>query len=69
MPVDEAPDDDSVRQSYNFAPGYYGLVYRADGPDRESRTEESHDHEQTKAEHGTSPVQGHRDSTKYSCRP
>ena len=33
MPVDDAPDDhdDSVRQSYNFAPGYRGLVYRADG--------------------------------------
>ncbi|USP81633.1 hypothetical protein yc1106_08907 [Curvularia clavata] len=32
MPVEEAPDDDSnVRQSYNFAPGYHGLVYRADG--------------------------------------
>ncbi|KAI1434295.1 DUF159-domain-containing protein [Xylaria sp. CBS 124048] len=43
MPVDEAPDDDSdddsgghngPRQSYNFAPGYYGVVYRADVPDR-----------------------------------
>ncbi|KAF2020958.1 DUF159-domain-containing protein [Aaosphaeria arxii CBS 175.79] len=33
MPVDEAPDDDAVRQTYNFAPGYHGLVYRADGPD------------------------------------
>jgi hypothetical protein len=33
MPVDEAPEDDAVRQSYNFAPGYYGLVYRADVPD------------------------------------
>lgn len=31
MPVDDAPDDNSVRQSYNFAPGYHGLVYRADG--------------------------------------
>jgi hypothetical protein len=33
MPVDEAPEDEEVRQSYNFAPGYHGLVYRADGPD------------------------------------
>jgi hypothetical protein len=33
MPVADAPDDDSVRQSYNFAPGYHGLVYRADGPE------------------------------------
>ncbi|KAH7135201.1 hypothetical protein B0J11DRAFT_547213 [Dendryphion nanum] len=34
MAVDEVPDDDAVRQSYNFAPGYHGLVYRADGPDQ-----------------------------------
>jgi putative SOS response-associated peptidase YedK len=36
MQVDEAPDDegdDAPRQSYNFAPGYYGIVYRADVPD------------------------------------
>ncbi|MBE7180541.1 MAG: SOS response-associated peptidase family protein [Terriglobus roseus] len=33
MPSYEAPDDDEVRQSYNFAPGYHGLVYRADTPD------------------------------------
>lgn len=34
MPVEDAPDDDDdVRQSYNFAPGYHGLVYRADGPE------------------------------------
>ncbi|KAJ6782644.1 hypothetical protein PWT90_00197 [Aphanocladium album] len=36
MPVDEAPEDDgsdAPRQSYNFAPGYYGAVYRADTPD------------------------------------
>lgn len=35
MPVDDAPndDDDRPRQSYNFAPGYFGLVYRANTPD------------------------------------
>ncbi|THY28004.1 DUF159 domain protein [Aureobasidium pullulans] len=35
MPADEAPDDDdnTVRQTYNFAPGNHGLVYRADVPD------------------------------------
>ncbi|RDW62718.1 hypothetical protein BP5796_11020 [Coleophoma crateriformis] len=35
MPVYEAPEDegdDTPRQSYNFAPGYNGLVYRADVP-------------------------------------
>lgn len=31
MPADEAPPDDNeqIRQSYNFAPGYHGLIYRA----------------------------------------
>jgi hypothetical protein len=33
MPVDEAPEDEGVRQTYNFAPGYHGLIYRADAPD------------------------------------
>ncbi|KAI1380833.1 DUF159-domain-containing protein [Hypoxylon crocopeplum] len=36
MSVDDAPDDEgdsAPRQSYNFAPGYHGVVYRADVPD------------------------------------
>ncbi|CAF9928051.1 hypothetical protein IMSHALPRED_007365 [Imshaugia aleurites] len=33
MPVADAPDDDDVRETYNFAPGSHGLVYRADVPD------------------------------------
>ena len=36
MPVDEAPEDDETRETYNFAPGYYGLVYRAAVPDQEA---------------------------------
>ncbi|KAK4140557.1 uncharacterized protein C8A04DRAFT_14839 [Dichotomopilus funicola] len=35
MPVDDSPADDgdgAPRQSYNFAPGYHGVVYRADTP-------------------------------------
>lgn len=49
MNVDDAPDDDAVRQSYNFAPGYYGLVYRADvpdygaGPRKQQEDEENHE--------------------------
>jgi hypothetical protein len=43
MPVEETPSDDAVRQSYNFAPGYHGLVYRADvlehgGEEQEAET-------------------------------
>lgn len=36
MPVDDVPEDEgdgAPRQSYNFAPGYHGVVYRADVPD------------------------------------
>lgn len=37
MPVYDSPEDDSndaPRQSYNFAPGYHGVVYRADTSDQ-----------------------------------
>ncbi|EXJ76217.1 uncharacterized protein A1O5_00725 [Cladophialophora psammophila CBS 110553] len=34
MPVDDAPDDDEARETYNFPPGSFGLVYRADVPDQ-----------------------------------
>lgn len=33
LPVRDAPADDEVRETYNFAPGSFGLVYRADIPD------------------------------------
>ncbi len=36
MPVFDAPEDEgeqAPRQSYNFAPGNHGIVYRADVPD------------------------------------
>ena len=31
--MNDAPADDDVRETYNFPPGAYGLVYRADIPD------------------------------------
>ncbi|KIX98290.1 uncharacterized protein Z520_05591 [Fonsecaea multimorphosa CBS 102226] len=34
MPVDDAPNDDEARETYNFPPGSFGLVYRADVPDQ-----------------------------------
>lgn len=51
MPVDEAPEDDEVRETYNFAPGNIGAVYRADVPEKEqhgeSNEEQNADHEPT----------------------
>ena len=42
MPADEAPDDDDnqTRQTYNFAPGSHGLIYRAHTSDRGAGTQE-----------------------------
>ncbi|KAM0272233.1 hypothetical protein ACHAQH_008775 [Verticillium albo-atrum] len=46
MPVDDAPPDegdDSPRQSYNFAPGYHGIVYRANTPARGAGYQQDHE--------------------------
>lgn len=52
LQVEDAPNDDDVRETYNFAPGSYGLVYRADIPDHgirsndgEARDEGTHAHQ------------------------
>lgn len=37
LPVDDAPADDAARETYNFPPGAYGLVYRVDVPDYGAR--------------------------------
>lgn len=36
MPANSAPEDEQIRQTYNFAPGYHGLIFRADTTDRDS---------------------------------
>ncbi|KAK0324934.1 hypothetical protein LTR82_003920 [Friedmanniomyces endolithicus] len=68
MPAEEAPDDDDnqTRQTYNFAPGSHGLIYRAHTSDRGAGTQEegeeesepvrkrakvSHDHNVTQPTH------------------
>lgn len=45
MPSEEAPDDEAVRQTYNFAPGYHGLIYRANTSDRGAGGENGYDQE------------------------
>ena len=47
MPSQEAPEDDDLRPTYNFAAGYYGLVYRADVPDYGAGR---HDHSEKKGQ-------------------
>lgn len=45
MQVDDAPSDDQVRETYNFAPGNFGAVYRAEIPEdgHQSGREEASD--------------------------
>ncbi|KAI9760357.1 MAG: hypothetical protein M1835_000190 [Candelina submexicana] len=56
MPVEEAPDDDDVRQSYNVAPGYHELVYRADVPYYGAGGSR---HSNENSEEGQSETEGH----------
>lgn len=54
MPADECPGDDECRQTYNFPPGTFGLVYRADVPDYgagpKKADQKDKDHNDDKAE-------------------
>jgi putative SOS response-associated peptidase YedK len=52
MPADDAPDDDNdrIRQSYNFAPGYHGLIYRADTPDSGAGSQDENNEKDDTAE-------------------
>ena len=61
MPVYDAPEDEEdhgPRQSFNFAPGYNGIVYRADTPDWGAgpRTHKK-DEGVTEGEEGSEPVE------------
>ncbi|KAE8385523.1 DUF159 domain protein [Aspergillus alliaceus] len=62
LQVDEAPPDDDVRETYNFAPGNYGAVYRADI----YRIEE---HEKNDTESHRAPIQDRAEETDQENRP
>ena len=72
MPVADTPDDEEVRQTYNFAPGNHGLVYRADVPDYGAGaspfdTERSPQHQNT-GEETTSAVLEEPKETRYKLQ-
>ena len=77
MRVDEAPEDDgpgAPRQSYNFAPGYYGIVYRADTPDegagpRQHKKGEGKEPAETAEEHNTGETRYKLQSMKWGLIP
>jgi hypothetical protein len=77
MPSEEAPSDDDVRHTYNFAPGSFGIVYRADVPDYGARREASQNDDNAdemkspKKEHiklEGSPVDQEPHQTKYKLQ-
>lgn len=73
MPVVDAPDDDEVRQTYNFAPGYHGLVYRADVPDygagnRHQRQHRHHEEDEVRVDDGTPPPIEEPKETRYKLQ-
>ncbi|KAK3350193.1 hypothetical protein B0T25DRAFT_570769 [Lasiosphaeria hispida] len=56
MEVDDAPDDegeDAPRRSYNFAPSYHGIVYRADVPEHGAGPRREH---ASKTNKGSAPA-------------
>ncbi|KAK4032588.1 hypothetical protein C8A01DRAFT_20343 [Parachaetomium inaequale] len=66
MPVNDAPADEgdgAPRQSYNFAPGYHGVVYRADvsGRGAGAGAGTARTHRDAPAEHDATPPEQGRD--------
>ncbi|KAM3425001.1 hypothetical protein BST61_g6971 [Cercospora zeina] len=74
MLVDDAPPDDDqrLRQSYNFAPGYHGLIYRADTAARNNGAgDDNGEKGQTSSEASpdeTSPSQTAAQGTTYKLQ-
>lgn len=80
MPVHDAPADEgdgAPRQSYNFAPGYHGVVYRADVPDwgagprreaRSSRGKGDTTADGAEAEHTAETAQGKTETAAATAR-
>ena len=64
MQVDSAPGDDEVRETYNFAPGYNGIVYCADSHNKSHdtlREEEGADNATTEKATQENPQEDHDD--------
>lgn len=69
MPVEEAPNDDDVRQSYNFAPGYHGLVYRSGGLGHDTHVEKEDENGENINEEGVTETKYKLQSMQWGrCR-
>ena len=58
MQIDDAPGDEEVRETYNFAPGYNGVVYCSDTQGRNHHAAREEEHPQ---EGATTAAQEHDD--------
>lgn len=73
MQVDDAPEDEDIRETYNFAPGNFGAVYRADVPDKgyghheEPDDGESNEHEVSKGGQAAKSQEGN-ENTRYKIQ-
>ena len=69
MPMAEWPEDEgTTRQTYNFAPGNHGLVYRADGPDHGGQQDHGANAEQSVEKEQAETAPTSVDGTKYKLQ-
>lgn len=68
MQVDEAPEDDQVRETYNFAPGSFGAVYRAEIPEPRAPDARQEATEKPGPEQASSPGQHDESLSKPTTR-
>ncbi|KAF2426493.1 DUF159-domain-containing protein [Tothia fuscella] len=76
MPCEDCPNDDVCRQTYNFPPGAFGIVYRAEvpdygaGPSKREQEEADAENEQTEIaeEIKTKPATQHHVDVHYKLQ-
>lgn len=67
MQVNDAPGDDEVRETYNFAPGYNGAVYRAESRERNHGATRENEGDETAKGEAQEEIQeqDNEDNTQY----
>ena len=68
MPIEQVPEDDEVRETYNFAPGNFGAVCRADAPHKEHAQHEVSNEEAQNEANTDSHESGEDTTTKYKIQ-
>ncbi|OAL75085.1 hypothetical protein A7D00_0683 [Trichophyton violaceum] len=66
--IDEIANDDEVRETYNFAPGNYGAVLRADTPDHGGVSHEAAEGEAPEEQQDAEQAEGEEKGVKYKIQ-